>query len=68
MKTIQQKSVDLFWSLDRDQTFMAGDYSILDCSRGVVVLNDEKKTFSSIENAIDSLPEEDLLRNPYIDG
>ena len=60
MKTIQQKSIDLFWSLDRDQTFMAGDYSIIDCERGFVVLNDEKKT-------MDSVPEEDLLSNPYID-
>lgn len=70
MKTIQQKSVDLFWSLDRDQTFITSKHSIIDCSRGFVVLNDEKKTFeifSSIEDAIDSVPEEDLLSNPYLD-
>jgi len=70
MKTIQQKSIDLFWSLDRDQTFMAGDYSIIDCERGFVVLSHEKNTFEifeSIEKAMDSVPEEDLLSNPYID-
>ena len=41
MKTIQEKSVKLFWSLERDETFMAGDYSIIYCSRGFVVLNDK---------------------------
>ena len=69
MKTKQQKAIELFWSLDRDQTFMAGDYSIIYCSRGFVVLSDEKKTFEifeSIEKAMDTVPEEDLLSNPYL--
>lgn len=70
METIQEKSVKLFWHLDRDETFMAGDYSIIYCSRGFVMLNDEKSTFeifSSIEEAIDSVPEEELLSNPYLE-
>ena len=69
MKSIQQKSIDLFWSLDRDETFMAGAYSIIDCSRGFVVLREDKsfEIFSTIEEAMDSVPEEDLLSNPYID-
>jgi len=72
MKTKQQKAIDLFWSLDRDQTFMAGDYSIIDCERGFVVLSHEKNTFEifeSIEKAMDSVPEEDLYTsNPYFIG
>ena len=80
MKTIQEKSVKLFWSLERDETFMAGDYSIIHCSRGFVVLNDKPvltyneyyvhtfEIFSTIEEAIDSVPEEELLKNPHIDN
>jgi hypothetical protein len=79
MKTIQEKAIELFWSLDRDETFIAGDYSIIYCSRGFVVLNDKPvltyneyyvnpfEIFSTIEDAMDSVPEEDLHSNPYID-
>ena len=70
MKTIQQKSIDLFWSLDRDQLCVFGHYCVLNYSSGFVVLNHEKNTFeifSTIEKAMDSVPEEDLLSNPYID-
>ena len=72
METIQEKSIKLFWSLERDETFMAGDYSIIYCSRGFVVLNDKPvntfEIFSTIEEAIDSVPEEELLKNPHIDN
>ena len=79
METIQEKAIELFWSLDRDETFIAGDYSIIYCSRGFVVLNDKPvltyneyyvnpfEIFSTIEDAMDSVPEEDLHSNPYID-
>ena len=69
METIQEKAIELFWSLDRDETFMAGAYSIIDCSRGFVVLREDKsfEIFSTIEDAMDSVPEEDLHSNPYID-
>lgn len=61
--TIQQKAIDLYWSLDRDQTFITDNFTIIDCSHGFVMLdhvNGTWENFKTIKEAMDCVPEEDL--------
>ena len=74
-KSIQEDTVWMFWELEEEQNLEAGDFEIVNQREtgkclDVIVLNNKTKTFEkfeTVEEAVNSIPEKDLLSNPYLE-
>jgi len=71
----REEVVWMFWELDEEQNLVAGDFEIVNQREtgkclDVIVLNNKTKTFEkyeTVEEAVNSIPEKDLMTMPYLD-